>query len=225
MVSDAGVAEILTAAPSLAVAAQRLVAAANEAGGRDNITVVLFRVEDVTPEEGAVVSQHTSVGEAVRAPDEPAPAPAAATQTAVGGWDRVMQVGASTIEPRAPRPPRHPRHETGPRKRRRWVGVAKGLAVLAILLALVVSGGIIASQSVYFVATDDDGFVTLYSGLPYELPGVDLFQTQFTSGVPAESLSPRVKQTITDHKLRSHDDAVDLIRQIERGELAGQYAS
>jgi protein phosphatase len=217
MVSDAGVAEILAGAPSLAVAAQRLVAAANEAGGRDNITVILFRVQDVTPGEGAVVNQQTSVGEAV-----PAAAAPAATQTTPRPAE--MLVGSSSIEPRAPRPPRHPRHEAGPRKRRRWVGFAKAFAVLAILLVLVVSGGVIASQSVYFVGTDDDGFVTLYSGLPYELPGIDLFQTQFTSGVPAQSLSPRVKQTITDHKLRSHDDAVDLIRQIERGELAGQFA-
>jgi protein phosphatase len=221
MVSDAGVAEILAGAPSLAVAAQRLVTAANEAGGRDNITVILFRVEDVTPGEGAVVNQHTSVGDAV--PAAPVAAAPIATQTTVRPTE--MLVGSSTIEPRAPRPPRHPRHEAGPPKRRRWVGVAKGFAVLAVLLALVLSGGILASQSVYFVGTDDDGFVTLYSGLPYELPGVNLFQTQFTSGVPAQSLSPRVQQTITDHKLRSHDDAVDLIRQLERGDLAGQYAS
>ncbi len=157
-------------------------------------------------------------------PPAPAAVPAV-TQTTARPADGGMLVGSSTIEPRAPRPPRHPRHEAAPRKRRRWAGVAKGLAVLAVLLALVVSGGIIASQSVYFVGTDDDGFVTLYSGLPYELPGVNLFQTQFTSGVPAQSLSPRVRQTITDHKLRSHDDAVDLIRQLERGDLAGQFAS
>jgi serine/threonine protein phosphatase PrpC len=219
MVSDAGVAEILAGAPSLAVAAQRLVAAANEAGGRDNITVVLFRVEDVIPGEGAVVNQHTSVGEAVSAA---AVAPAA-TQT--GERPAELLVGSSAAEPRAPRPPRHPRHETTPGKRRRWVGVVKGLAVLAILLTLVVSGGIIASQTVYFVGTNDDGFVTLYSGLPYELPGVNLFQTQFTSGVPVQSLSPRAKQTVTDHKLRSQQDAADLVRQIERGDLAGQFAS
>jgi serine/threonine protein phosphatase PrpC len=218
MVSDAHVAEILAAAPSLAVAAQQLVAAANEAGGRDNITVVLFRVEDVTPGEGAVVNQHTSVGDAV--PGAVA-AEAAATQT--GARPAEILVGSSTIEPRAPRPPRHPRHE--PRERRRWVGVAKGFAVLAVLLTLIVSGGLIASQTVYFVGTDDDGFVTLYSGLPYELPGVDLFRTQFTSGVPAQTLSPRAKQTVADHKLRSQEDAVDLIRQIERGDLAGQFAS
>ena len=122
------------------------------------------------------------------------------------------------------RPPRHPRHETTPRKRRLWVKVAKVFAVLAVLLTLIVSGGLIASQTVYFVGTDDDGFVTLYSGLPYELPGVDLFRTQFTSGVPVQSLSPRAKQTVADHKLRSQEDAADLIRQIERGDLAGQFA-
>jgi serine/threonine protein phosphatase PrpC len=215
MVPDARVAAIIAGAPSLAVAAQQLVHAANEAGGRDNITVILFRVEEVTPGEGALVGQSTMVGEQA--------APAAPTQTAAAAAP--VLVGASTIEPRAPRPPRHPRHETGPRKRRRWVPYAKGFAVLAVLLALVASGGIIASQSVYFIGTDDDGFVTLYSGLPYELPGVDLFQTEFISGVPAQSLSPRARDTVTDHKLRSHDDAVDLIRQIERGELAGQYAS
>jgi serine/threonine protein phosphatase PrpC len=220
MVPDARVAELIAGAPSLAVAAQQLVHAANEAGGRDNITVILFRVEEVTPGEGAMVGQGTIVGEKA--------APAAQTQTAPAAPAAPVLVGASTIEPRAPRPPRHPRHEAGPRKRRRrarLVPYAKGFAVLAVLLALVASGGIIASQSVYFVGTDDDGFVTLYSGLPYELPGIDLFQTEFVSGVPAESLSPRALSTVTDHKLRSHDDAVDLIRQIERGELAGQFAS
>jgi protein phosphatase len=77
---------------------------------------------------------------------------------------------------------------------------------------------------VYFVGTDGDGFVTLYTGLPYELPGLDLYSTEFTTGVPAQTLSPGVQKTVTDHKLRSHDDAVDLVRQIERGELAGQSA-
>jgi protein phosphatase len=219
MVSDAGVGEIIAQAPSLAVAAQQLVAAANEAGGRDNITVILFRVQDVTPGEGAVVNQDTSVGHARSVPAHPAP------RTQTGERPAEVFVGSSAIEPRAPRSPRHPRHEAGPRKRSRWASIGKGFAVLAVLLTLIVSGGLIASQTVYFVGTDDDGFVTLYSGLPYELPGFDLFRTQFTSGVPVQSLAPRAKQTVTDHKLRSQEDAVDLIRQIERGDLAGQFAS
>ena len=40
-------AEVLLAHPRLSDAGEALIAAANEAGGRDNITVVLLRLEDV----------------------------------------------------------------------------------------------------------------------------------------------------------------------------------
>jgi PPM family protein phosphatase len=228
MVPDAGVAEIIAAAPDLSTAATRLIAAANAAGGRDNITVILFRVEEVTPGEGAVVGggQETLAGAtAPRAEDVRA---AAATQTRPAERPAEVAprsvVGASTVEARAPRPPRHPRHEVAP-KRRRWAPFAKGFAVVAVLLVLIASGGWIATRSVYFVGTDEDGFVTLYTGLPYSLPGLKLYSTEFTSGVPAQELSPQVQRTVTEHKLRSHDDAVDLVRQLEQGTLAGQNAS
>src|SRR3984957_5678960 len=47
MVADSTIATIMREAPDIASAADRLVAAALEAGGRDNVTVVLFRIEDV----------------------------------------------------------------------------------------------------------------------------------------------------------------------------------
>jgi serine/threonine protein phosphatase PrpC len=231
MVPDAKVAAIIGAAPSLAAAAQQLIAAANEAGGRDNITVILFRVEDVTPGDGAVVGQPTMAG--ATAPSAADVRDAAATQTgaapaatATASPPRAAATPGA-VSARAPRPPRDPSAGAGggrTRRRRRWAPFAKGFAVVTVLLVLVASGAWIASRSVYFVGTDDDGFVTLYTGLPYELPGLNLFSTEFTSGVPAQTLSPGVRSTVTEHKLRSHDDAVDLIRQIERGELAGQSA-
>jgi PPM family protein phosphatase len=46
LVSDEEIAAVLTEAPILTEACQRLVALANEAGGRDNITAVLMRIED-----------------------------------------------------------------------------------------------------------------------------------------------------------------------------------
>jgi protein phosphatase len=227
MVPDARVAEIITAAPDLSTAATRLIAAANDAGGRDNITVILFRVQDVTPGDGAVVGGQTMVGAAAPSVDEVRAATAthpAATPTAPAADPRQV-VGSSRVEPRTPRPPRAGAPGAARKPRRRWVGFAKGFAVIAVILVLVASGGWIATRSVYFVGTDDDGFVTLYTGLPYSLPGIKLYSTEFTSGVPAQELSPQVQSTVTEHKLRSHDDAVDLIRRLERGELAGQNAS
>ncbi|HYF28069.1 MAG TPA: Stp1/IreP family PP2C-type Ser/Thr phosphatase, partial [Baekduia sp.] len=66
MVSDDRMAEILQRAPSLQAAGRELIEAANAAGGRDNITVVLFRVEDVGgPADG--LGQDTMAG--ASAPD------------------------------------------------------------------------------------------------------------------------------------------------------------
>jgi serine/threonine protein phosphatase PrpC len=43
MVKDTVIAELLTSSPTMAEGARRLIAAANEAGGKDNITTVLLR--------------------------------------------------------------------------------------------------------------------------------------------------------------------------------------
>src|SRR6201999_2027467 len=47
MISEAQITAVLAEQRNLEVAGERLIAAANEAGGRDNITVVLFRAEEV----------------------------------------------------------------------------------------------------------------------------------------------------------------------------------
>jgi serine/threonine protein phosphatase PrpC len=224
MISDARVAEIVVGSDTLSHAAQALVAAANEAGGRDNITVILFRVEEVTPGAGGVLSQDTMAG-AAAPPAAEVRAAAATTGGATPGAavaEARAPAATAAVEPRPPRRPREPSTATGAPRRRRWVGVLKGLTVLGVLLVLLASGAWIASRSVYFVGTNGQGFVTLYSGMPYDLPGLRLYQPEFTTGVPAETLSPRVRNTVTGHKLRSHDDAVDLVRQLERGDLAGQ---
>jgi protein phosphatase len=101
-------------------------------------------------------------------------------------------------------------------------GWAKGLVVAACLLVPVLIGGWIASQSVYFVGTDGQGRVTLYRGVPYDLPaGVRLYSKQFVTGVSAAELPPARRRQLLDHQLRTHDDAFDLIRQIDSGSLTG----
>src|SRR5436309_3290339 len=57
MVSEERMEEILASSDSLNAAAQALIDEANAAGGRDNITVVLFRIEEVEGTGDGVVDQ------------------------------------------------------------------------------------------------------------------------------------------------------------------------
>jgi protein phosphatase len=92
--------------------------------------------------------------------------------------------------------------------------------VIAALLALVAGAGWEASRSVFFLGTDANGTVTIYRGLPYELPlSLDLYQRWYTSGVPASVLTPAQKTRLLDHKLRTKRDASDLVASLERGDL------
>jgi protein phosphatase len=200
MVAEARVAEILAGASSLAAAGRALIDAANEAGGRDNITVVLFRLEEV----GAAVSG------AQQTVEHRAPA-------AAGAPSATATAPVARIEPRPPRT-----RDTG-RRRRRRPRVPVGPLLVLFLVACVVLGAYYASQTVYFVGASEDGFVTVYRGLPYDLPaGVRLYSVNYESGTPVDELTPAQKKTITGHALRSKNDAQDLVTQLETGELAKQ---
>jgi PPM family protein phosphatase len=198
MIPEARVADVLTSAASLAAAGRALIDAANDAGGRDNITVVLFRLEEV----GAAASAAEQTAEHRSLPREPA-----ASATAP----------VARIEPRPPRP------AAPARRRRRRPRVPVGAILVLFLAACVVLGAYYASQTVYFVGASDDGFVTVYRGLPYDLPaGLDLYSVNYESGVPVDELTPAQERTITAHKLRAKDDAQDLVKQLEKGELAAR---
>ncbi len=199
MVPEGDVAEIIGSSDSLAGAGSALIDAANQAGGRDNITVILFRLENVdggAPEETRVLAPARVA--AAGPPSAEAPAPVRPRQ------------------PIMPSRPSVPPRERGPLRRS-----LVALAIVAVIAAPILIGGYFASQSVYFLGVGDDGFVTLYRGLPYDLPaGIDLYSTNYVSGVSYASLPPNVRRTVTDHTLRSHEDATDLVRQLELGKLA-----
>jgi PPM family protein phosphatase len=211
MVPEARVADLLAEAGSLSSAGRRLIDAANEAGGRDNITVVLFRLEEVATGAGAA-AQDTSEHAALERPTDAAAAPMAATAA--------HQQPSAPVAPRAPRAPRGDR-QAG-RRRRRRLRVPAGLVAGVIILAIVLLGAYYASQTVYFVGSSNDGFVSVYRGLPYDLPaGIRLYRVNYESGVPVAGLPPAEKRIVTANKLRSKNDAEDLVQRMETGELAG----
>ena len=91
---------------------------------------------------------------------------------------------------------------------------------MLIVLALVLGGGYLATRQLYFIGTNSHGIVTIYRGLPYDLPaGLHLYETFYTSGVPAAALPSDRQRTLLNNHLRSQTDAQNLMRDIELGQL------
>jgi hypothetical protein len=62
--------------------------------------------------------------------------------------------------------------------------------------------------------------VTLYQGVPFTLPGnLELYSSQYVSGVSASTLTPEKRHTLLDHSLRSEGDAAALVRSLELEQL------
>jgi PPM family protein phosphatase len=239
---------------SLEQVGRTLIAAANEAGGRDNITVILFRLEEVDDRRGGVGAAATVESEAVPTTEYEtfegeAVEPRQGVSRPVGGSDaaeaayrqnatvalqavrdeergaaapareppwRDERVGEPPVRTaRLPEPP-----DKGKRRRRKRSGGTL-LLMLAIVIPLVV-GAWLATRAVYFVGTDADAgrAVTIYRGLPYELPfGIDLYETYYESGVPLADVPAARRESFTDHQLRSRDDAEDLVIRLEKGQV------
>jgi protein phosphatase len=217
MISEAQIAEVLRTSPGLDRAAQTLIDEANRAGGRDNITVVLFRLEEV---ESAFGTDQPTV---VATPSLPASGPTAQTGTGVA-------VAAPPAPPRPARPAplartqaRPPVDAGGPPRRRRGLRYSKPVAaLLAILIVLFLFGGAgwLATRQLYFLGTDSQGFITIYRGLPYNLvAGAKLYEIYYESGVPASTVPSAERNRLLNHSLRSEGDAQKLVNDLELGKV------
>jgi protein phosphatase len=112
---------------------------------------------------------------------------------------------------------------SSPRRGLAALRVVRAPIALLVVLAVLIAGGWIASQSVYFVGTDRNGQIAIFRGVPYDLPaGVHLYRSNFVSGVTLNELSAAERKRLLDHKLRSHDDASDLVRRLELGQISQQ---
>ncbi|TML26312.1 MAG: Stp1/IreP family PP2C-type Ser/Thr phosphatase [Actinobacteria bacterium] len=187
---------------------RELIAEANDRGGRDNITVVLFSLEDVA--DGAVTDQPTQIG---------VPAPSAEQVEAAKATAEAESAAAPrrTVPLPRRRKPAAPAAARG--RRRRIRGLVPTLIVVAILGALA-AGAWVATRAVYFVGTTHDGFVAVYRGLPWNGPfGVHLYESFYVSAVPVSEVPTGRRHKLLDHQLRSQGDASDLVRKIEQGQV------
>ena len=201
MVKDAKITEILADSPSLDEATTWLVNEANEAGGRDNITVVAFRLEEgeaQVTDEGA-----TLVG----------PSAAEAGLSAEAVRSEAERRRRASLGGAASGAPQRRREPTEKRKRRFPV---KSLIAVLVVAGLIV-GGVFASRQVYFLGTDEGGRIALYRGLPYDMPlDLELYSEVTSTPTLVASLPEDRRDEATGHDLRSRDDAVSLLNDLQR---------
>jgi serine/threonine protein phosphatase PrpC len=213
MVGDEDIRDLLAGARDLEQAGKGLVKAANRAGGEDNVTVVLFQLENARGEldDTAVVSGNG------RAKDEDledtltgleVPAAVAAAQTAV--LEREREWGPAVTE--EPAPPRAaPASE--PRWGRRVILAALCLAFVAAIFA----AAFWALSRANFIGVDDNGNVAVYQGVPWDLgAGIHLYRPRYVSQLQAVQLSQAERASLFDHHLASYDSARDRLAAYEQ---------
>jgi protein phosphatase len=221
MIHERQVQRVLVEAPTLAAAADRLIDEANAAGGRDNITVILFRAQEVAT--AASVDQPTSAYEVSF--DDPefadyvAPAPLPVTPRPSlraplarrQGWKPRVPKGMTQTRAQAGAPERH--------FGRLGKAVAGTVAVLVVVF-MVGGGGYLATRQLYFLGTNGQGTVVVYRGLPYVLPfGVPMYETYYVSGLPAAAIPAARRGADLNHALRDQGSAIKLVNQLELGQI------
>ena len=250
MIDDGAVGRVLAAAGSLEEAGRGLIEAANQAGGRDNITVVLFRLSD----DGAVgEEQPTEVG-VMRAGDvqqaaaaqaarrggaappaaaaEGSPSGAAATSTAsvptgaptLGEAQPTTQSG-TTADGAAPPKRTAPLPRTGSppaaaRRRRLRFGGVVFAGLFLVLLAALVIGVFLYARAHYFIGADDDGLVTVYRGLDAAPLGVALNSVSCATPVTANRVPPENRGALDRRSRTDRDEAIAVVRTLYRKQLA-----
>ena len=207
MLSEQRIQQVLTEARDLGEAGDRLIAEANAAGGRDNITVVLFRVE-LASETAPDLDQPTIISTAATTPQ--------AAQAGVTPARRARVQG---------RRPHMPAGFTQPARRERHFGLLgktiAALTALLVVLCLVGAGGYLASRQLYFLGTNRQGTVVVYRGFPYVLPfGIPMYETYYVSGVPASLIPADHRSSWLNHAMRDQTNAISMVNSLELGQIS-----
>ena len=199
MVPEARISEILLDSPEDPERAARgLLAAALDAGGNDNITVIVVDVKEQAPPPRRVRRRregHSGTSEmlAVEPQVQPQEGRTPPTESSRRAQDRAR---------------RH--HKAARRKRRsgfrRALGqLVRGLAIL-VFLAIALVPAYLWGSSRYFFAFDG-GDVVAYQGLPYAPLGFELNREWRRPGVQESEIKDPYRKPIENHKLYTESQA------------------
>jgi hypothetical protein len=165
------------------------VAVANRQGGEDNITVVLFALEEGDP---SIEDTFSDLEVPAAILDTPAP----------------EQLLRPSVPPAPVEPPSQPH-----RVSRALLLVALALLLFAGLAGLALWG----LSRAHFVGADSKGHVVVYQGVPWDLAGgIDLYREIYVSRLLAAQLSPEERQRLFDHSLVDEAEAKARVAVYER---------
>ena len=193
MVSETGISEILAESPDDPErAARALLSAALDAGGNDNITVV---VVDVMEQPAAEVPESRS-----------------------GASSEMLRSGQG-VEAPSTTPRARPRRSTRAARRKRSRGFRRGLGKLVrglaivLVLALALTPAYIWGSSRYFFEFEE-GEVVAYQGLPYAPFGVELNQEWRRPGLTESQIKEPYQKPIENRKLYTRDQAEQVLEDL-----------
>ena len=203
MVPEANIGEILADSPGdPEKPARTLVSAALDAGGSDNVTVVVVDVKQEAPREERsgdthempAIARSGDGGEAPARPPEQRP-PREQPQPSVGR--------------RAPR-----RSKAAVTKRKR-VGPGLFVRVLAAVLVIIIAltPAYLWGSSRYFLGLDG-GEVVAYRGLPYAPLGVELNEEWRRTDVEGSEVKTPYRGPIEDHKLYTEGEIERVVQDL-----------
>ena len=198
MVSEAGISEILAEFPDDPERAARgLLSAALDAGGNDNITVVVVDVKE-RPAHDERERRSSGISELLAA--EPSVKDA-----------RTPSRGKAA--PSRPRRPTRAARRKRPSRLRKVLGkLVRGLAIVLVLLAALTPVYLWGSSRYFFEF--DEGEVVAYQGLPYAPLGINLNQEWRRPGLTESEIKEPYQKPIENHKLYTRDQAEQVLEDL-----------
>jgi PPM family protein phosphatase len=188
MLDEATVQRTVSESTDLEQVARALVGAANESGGEDNITVVLFTLAEAGEDEDTLSGLE---GYRIEQPPPP-PEPSGVD----GGGNTIVRPVPIRSEAAFPPPKR--------RAGRLALIVAGVLALFTGIAALALWG----LSRAHFVGATEEGRLAVYQGVPWDLfSGGKLYRETYVSRLLTAQLSVDERRELFDHDLMSEDEA------------------
>jgi protein phosphatase len=179
MIDDAEIQTLVADGADPQTTAEQLVQAALDAGGEDNITVLLLEAAE---------------GEGVEAPPPPPP----------------VEESAPREDTKQDVPP-----ETGGASSRWGRRLLFGLLAVALLAGALYAAARYTLSNSWFVGVNEEGFVTIFRGIPEEIAGMELKETEAETQIAIADIPEFIRSDIREgRKVESLDDAEETVANL-----------